>query len=100
MLTDKTGALQPEFAAIAPPVKPFSGCVIASVDHESVVRDRTTGKDGLIFTLSTVTCPAEDRCEVEGGYFEAGLSASGNTYYLEKREGKWVVVRDVMHWVA
>jgi len=64
------------------------------------VKDKATGKPGLIFTIDSVRCADTSRCEVEGGYYEAGLSASGNTYFLEKRDGKWVVVRDTMHWIS
>jgi hypothetical protein len=38
--------------------------------------------------------------EVEGDYCEAGLSASGNSYYLKKEREKRVVTKDVMHWIS
>lgn len=37
---------------------------------------------------------------MNGGYSEANLSASGNTYLVKWRDGKWKVVKDVMNWVS
>jgi hypothetical protein len=38
---------------------------------------------------------------VTGGYFEAGLSASGNTYTLgRQRDGSWLVTSDQMQWIS
>jgi ankyrin repeat protein len=64
------------------------------------VRDKVTGEEGLIFQVGFIKWIAEDEVEVEGGYYEAGLSASGNTYHLRKKNGKWVVVKDVMNWIS
>jgi len=36
----------------------------------------------------------------DGGYYEYGLAASGNTYYLKKEDGKWKVYDDKQHWIA
>lgn len=84
------------FGDRTPPVRPFSRCT-TSVNG---VFDRETGERGLLFNVAEIRYVADGQAEVEGGYFEAGLSASGNTYYLERRNGKWVVVRDVMHWIS
>jgi len=32
--------------------------------------------------------------------YEAGLSASGNTYTVKKIKGKWKVTNDKMHWIS
>jgi hypothetical protein len=85
------------FGDVTPPVKAYSQC---STSADKGVIDKATGKEGLIFTISSVKCADATRCEVEGGYYEASLSASGNTYYLERHDAKWVVVKDVMHWIA
>jgi hypothetical protein len=82
---------------VTPPVKAYSQC---SASADEGVKDKTTGKLGLIFTINSVKYIDNTRCEVEGGYYEAGLSASGNTYFLEKRGGKWVVIKDIMHWIS
>ncbi len=87
------------FAGHEPPVKARSGCSI-DASNWNIVIDKTSGRTGLIFTISAVKCSSETSCEVEGGYFESGTSSSSNTYYLEKHDGNWVVTRDVMHWIS
>jgi hypothetical protein len=64
------------------------------------IKDKETGGSGLIFTVSKIKWVSETEVEVEGGYYEAGLSASGNTYYLKKEKEKWAVTKDVMHWIS
>jgi hypothetical protein len=84
-------------ADVVPPVKAFTQC---SHSLRAGVRDNQTHDHALIFTLDSMRCAAPRRCSVEGGYYESGLSASGNTYFLEQRDGKWVVIRDEMHWIS
>ncbi len=64
------------------------------------VQDKKTGESGLIFNVGEIRWISETEVEVDGGYYEAGLSSSGNTYFLKKRDGKWVVYRNVMHWIS
>jgi len=85
------------FTDVTPKVKAYSQCSRAA--GNSVV-DKTSGKRGLVFKIDSVKCASASECEVEGGYYEANESSSGNTYYLQKRAGKWVVVKDVMHWIS
>jgi len=82
---------------VTPPVKAYSQC--SRTVGQSVI-DQVTGKSGLIFRIGFVKCADASHCEVEGGYYEANESASGNTYYLEKHDNEWVVVKDVMHWIS
>ena len=42
----------------------------------------------------------KDHATVNGGYFEAGLSASGNVYTVERLKGVWTVVKDEMTWIS
>lgn len=93
---DPPPSLVSRFSDVSPPVKAVSEC--SASQHG--VRDRETGADGLIFEISTVTCTSDTQCVAEGGYYEAGLSASGDSYYLEKTNGKWAVTKDVMHWIS
>jgi len=67
---------------------------------EEGVRDKVTGEKGLRFHVEEVRWKSDTEVEADGGYYEAGLSASGNTYFLRKKKGKWVVERDVMHWIS
>jgi hypothetical protein len=54
----------------------------------------------ISFRINSVTCSDANTCQVEGGYYENPESASGNTYFVEKHDGNWVVTRDEMHWIS
>jgi hypothetical protein len=61
--------------------------------------DRAKGR-GLVFRTSDVKIDG-DKATVTGGYFEGGLSASGNIYTLERqRDGGWLVTSDEMQWIS
>ena len=55
---------------------------------------------GLAFQVVTIKRVSKTKVEVSGGYYEAGLSSSGNTYFVEKKDGKWIVTSDKMHWIS
>lgn len=85
------------FAGHEPPVEPVSHA-IASADEG--VRHRERGGDGLIFKQERLRWIDDGKAEVDGGYYEAGLSSSGNTYTVEWKDGRWVVTGDEMHWIS
>ena len=61
--------------------------------------DHAKGR-GLVLRTEDVKIDG-DKATVTGGYFEAGLSASGNTYTLERqRDGSWLVTSDQMQWIS
>jgi hypothetical protein len=93
---DPSSELLHRFDGNAPPVKAFSQCRLS----EEGVFDFETDERGLLFRVGAIRWVSDDEAEVDGGYFEGGLSASGNTYYLECRDGQWIVTRDVMHWIS
>jgi hypothetical protein len=80
-----------------PVVRPASACDATS--GRGVV-EKGTGKQGYILEVGAIRRTSPTTAEAEGGYYEAGLSASGNTYFLERKKGRWVTVRDVMHWIS
>jgi len=55
---------------------------------------------GVLYRIGRIKRTGEDSAEVHGGYYEGSLSASGNTYYVFRKDGKWVVERDEMHWIS
>ena len=67
---------------------------------EKGVHDTKTGELGLIYSVDKIRWISKNEVEVTGGYYGAGLAASGNTYTLEKKAGKWVVVKDVLNWIS
>ena len=93
---DPSDALLKQFTDNVPPVKPFSKCTYSI----SGVFDKESGERGLLFQVGEIKWNTNDQVQVEGGYYEAGLSASGNTYYLKYMDKQWTVTRDVMHWIS
>jgi hypothetical protein len=83
------------FDGNTPPVKAFSKCRRS----EEGAFDLETNEMGLLFQTGAIRWITNDQAEVDGGYFEGGLSASGDTYYLERKDGQWIVTKDVMHWI-
>jgi hypothetical protein len=79
-----------------PPVKPFSKCIYSN----GGLIDRETGERGLLFMVNAIRLISNDQVEVDGGYYEGNLSSSGDTYYLSFIDGKWIVTKDIMHWIS
>jgi hypothetical protein len=52
--------------------------------------------EGLKLMVGKVRWTSPDTVEVGGGYYEGGLSSSGNIYYLKRDGGKWTVTKDWM----
>lgn len=86
------------FAGHRPRVEPVSR--MASNGTFEGVRHRETGDRGLLFHVGAITRMGDDAVEVEGGYYEANLSASGGTYLVERKDGVWVVTKPKMIWIA
>jgi hypothetical protein len=79
-------------------VVPGSACE-SSARGVFLKADRAAG-EGLVFRTEDVEI-AGDQAKVTGGYFEAGLSASGNVYSLERQPGgSWLVTHDEMQWIS
>ena len=55
---------------------------------------------GLEFRIRSIKMIDKNNVEIEGGYYEAGLSSSGNTYQLQKKDNNWQVVSDKMNWIS
>ncbi len=96
-LTDPSDDFMKRFADHKPPVRKVSEC---NVDPFKGVIDKRTGKSGLVFRVTNIAWLSETEVEVAGGYYEAGLSASGNTYTLTRKYGKWNVTRDKTNWIS
>lgn len=94
---DPSAAFVARLGDVRPTVKPISACDAGAGDG---VLDKATGQLGLIFHAGAIRWIDADHAELDGGYYEAGLSASGNTYYLQRQNGAWLVTKDVMHWIS
>ncbi len=69
-------------------------------DASRGVIERATGAQGLAFRIDSIAWTDRDHATVDGGYYEAGLSASGNVYTLERKNGAWSVTKDEMRWIS
>jgi hypothetical protein len=96
---DPSPELLRRFDGSEPRVTNASRCTFEQSHTRSGVVDET-GAPGLIFRVDTIVHPAENTAIVEGGYFEAGLSASGNVYELVRDGARWIVTKDTMKWIS
>ena len=87
------------FAGNKPPVRKRSECSIDRRRRVGVL-DKKTGEQGLIFRVRNIEWKSDTEVDVKAGYYEHGLSASGNTYTLKKEKGKWKVTKDKMDWIS
>jgi hypothetical protein len=81
-----------------PRAVPVSACE-SGQDGVFLKSDHAAGR-GLVLRTEKVKIDG-GKATVTGGYFEAGLSASGDVYTLERqRDGSWVVTSDEMQWIS
>lgn len=98
--SDPPPKLMARFAGATPPIVPVSQCRIGSDMDGNRVTHVATGRSGLIVKISSAICPRSAHCVVEGGYYEANLSASGNSYVVERSRGTWQVTRDMLNVIS
>ena len=89
--SDPSDQFMKRFADNQPPVRKRSEC---NADAGKGVLDKKTGEQGLLFHVTSIKWKSDAQVEVEGGYYEAGLSASGNIYTLKNERGNWKVTND------
>ena len=94
---DPTAGFLSRMRDVRVPLKAVSQC---SASADKGVVDKATHKRGLIFRIESVAFKDAHHATVNGGYYEAGLSASGNIYTVELRGKKWVVTKDQMTWIS
>ncbi len=95
-LSDPPEDLLARFSDHAPPVKGISACRW----NDTHWVDRATGAHAIVHYVTDLTCASATRCTGRGGYLERNLSASGNRYELEARNGRWRVTSDSMEWIS
>jgi hypothetical protein len=94
--TDPSDTFLARFATNQPPVRKVSACTAGT----NGVRDKQTGASGLIFHVGAIKWISETEAEVEGGFYEAGLSSAGYTFTVKKDGAKWKVTRIQMRWIS
>jgi hypothetical protein len=86
---DPSEDLLRRFSGHSPPVSPLSDLTMS--DSAERVIDPDTGKPALIFRIYKRSMLSNAEAVVEGGYYEANLSASWITMKAECRDGTWHV---------
>lgn len=94
---DPSDDLVKRFEGYEPAVRKVSDC---STDPFKGVVEKSTGKRGIVFRVKSIKWISSTKAEVSGGYFEYGLSASGNTYFVKKSKAGWRVAKDTMNWLS
>lgn len=90
--TDPSDEFMKRFKAHKPPVQKASQSMRG---QGSQVKDKATGRKGLLFFTTGLKWLSASRAQIHAGYSEANLSAAINTYVLEKKGRKWLVVKDI-----
>ena len=93
---DPPAELMAQFADHSPPVESVS----AGDTSGHGVEHKEHGGQGIILRIERIRRIDADTMDVDGGYYEANLSASGNTYRVKRRDGSWEVVCDAMWWIS
>jgi hypothetical protein len=93
---DPAPELLRRFADVDAVVRAVSAC---SSSGQGVF-DMTTAQQGLLFRVGPLHWNDDGSATVGGGYYAGSLSASGNTYTVERKDGRWKVVKDVMRWIS
>lgn len=91
---DPTDLFLSRFSNNHPPVKRETR---ARTGRSNSVRDDVSGRKALSFSFEKIRYITRDIVEVDGGYFEAVLSASSQTLRLRRTEKGWVVIKDTLH---
>jgi len=85
------------FAGFRPPVRKASDCI---TDPYKGVLERITGKRGLLFRVRSIKWLSDAKVQVVGGYFEDGLSASGETYTVVRTHDGWMIRSVATNWIS
>ena len=92
---DPSPDLLERFSGHVPLVAPASERASSDeVTHEE------SGGQGIELRIDEIRWLDDGRAEVDGGYWEGNLSASGSTYEVEKVDGGWTVVQESFFWIS
>lgn len=91
---DPTDLFLARFSNSHPPVKHGTR---AKSGRNGIVYDGVPGREALSFSFDKIRKTTADIVEVDGGYFEASLSASSQTLRLRRTGKGWIVIKDTLH---
>jgi hypothetical protein len=84
-------------------VRPASACGIETDPEIGEIRwvvERQTGAPAILLNVDSIQCSDDRHCSVVCGYFARSLSASSNTFEVERRGSEWLVVSRRMNWIS
>ena len=93
---DPSTVLMARFSDHTPPVAPVSDADASA----RRVQHKEHGGRGVLLNIDRIRRVNDRTMDVDGGYFENGLSASGNTYRVVQRGREWVVVSVSEWWIS
>jgi hypothetical protein len=93
---DPPAQLMSRFESHHPAIVPFT---LADTSGLGVTH-KGQGGDGVLLHIDRIRPIDVDTFDVDGGYYEASRSASGNTYRVRRRGDRWEVVGDAMWWIS
>jgi hypothetical protein len=64
------------------------------------VVEKDSNNPALVLRAGEISWKSGTRVAITGGFYYASESGSGNVYYLEKRDGKWFVIKDKLIWIS
>lgn len=95
---DASPALLARLADVGVRVVPASRCV---KDAKDGVTEQPSGdRPGLVFRIEAIRKVGPGRVDVDAGYYEAGLSASGETLEMVREGQAWKVTADRRRWIS
>lgn len=89
---DPSDSFMARFASSKKQVKKASQSYFKKDPFPGWIRDRSTDKQGMSFSVSSINWLSSDRVEVRGGMYCGGLCADAGVYRLEKKGARWIVV--------
>lgn len=87
-----SAALMARFRSVRPPLKPFSKCTRSPQSNGHWVREKGTGKEGIIFNVDSIKWRGTQAADVHAGSYVGGRWGSGATYEVALKRGQWVMV--------
>jgi hypothetical protein len=88
---DPTDDFMKRFSSNTPPVKKKSQSYL----KEGKVTGEETDRLSVILNVYNVIVIGTNEAIAIGGYYQHGLAASENVYFLKRIDGRWTVVKDI-----
>lgn len=85
-LADPSPALLAALRDVAK-VRPASDCIVQEVGSRVVLKE--SGRDALLFGVTSNGCSSATECSFSGSYFEGNLSSQTNQYTARNVNGAW-----------